>query len=279
AEMFVTVWLGIMTISTGEIVYANAGHDDPAIYTDKGEFKLLKEKHGFVIGGMKGVAYKNNTVTLNKGDKIFLYTDGLPEATAKDGNMFKITGMMDALNKHKEDTPKAVIEGIWQNVSEFMDGENQFDDLTMLCLSYQGKEKNDAAKMDVPANEENLHAVLEFIEEQATERGLSLKAINQIKIAAEEIFVNICKYAYGTGTGETEISVYENEELLCVCFTDSGVEYNPLEKPDPDVKAKAEDRQIGGLGIYMAKKLTDGISYERKDGKNILIMEKRIWKN
>ena len=125
----------------------------------------------------------------------------------------------------------------------------------------------------------NLEKVLEFIDEFVIKQGLPEKAKNQINLASEEIFTNVCRYAYDGKAGEVKISVYEKDALIYVAFADDGKEYNPLENKDPDVTLSAEERDVGGLGIYLVKKLTDGITYERKDGKNILILEKKIWKN
>lgn len=276
AEMFVTIWLGIMEISSGKIVYANAGHDDPAVYDGK-EFRLLKSKHGFVIGGMSGVKYTDCEMVLKPNDKLFLYTDGLPEATNSDMQMFKIEGMLQALNSCGDLSPDRIINGVWDKVNGFVLDAPQFDDLTMLCIQYNGEKSFN--NMKIKADRNNLNNVLDFIEEQAEKSGLSFKAINQMKIAAEEIFVNICNYAYDKDGGEIEISIYDQDSCFYICFSDSGKEYDPLSKEDPDITLSAEERNIGGLGIYMAKKLSDGISYERKDGKNILILEKKIWKN
>ena len=141
ADMFVTVWLGILEISTGKLVSANAGHDDPAVYRRDGRFEIVKEKHGFVIGGMEGMRYKNNEITLNPGDKLFLYTDGVPEATDQNDEMFTVGRTIDALNEHKEEAPKQIIEGVRDSVSAFVGDAPQFDDMTMLC--FELKEANE----------------------------------------------------------------------------------------------------------------------------------------
>ena len=103
AEMFVTMWLGILEISTGKITAVNAGHDDPAIYRNGKVFELAKEKHGLVVGAMGGLKYKSYEIQLNPGDKLFLYTDGVPEATRSDNAMFDIERMISSLNKRKRE--------------------------------------------------------------------------------------------------------------------------------------------------------------------------------
>lgn len=134
ADMFETVWLGILEISTGKIIAANAGHEYPAIFRKDGEFELFKDKHGFVLGGMPGMKYKEYELQLNEGDKLFLYTDGLPEATNIENQMLGTDGMIDALNRYKDGTPKEIIENVQKTVEVFVGEADQFDDLTMLCI-------------------------------------------------------------------------------------------------------------------------------------------------
>jgi sigma-B regulation protein RsbU (phosphoserine phosphatase) len=137
AQMFVTVWLGILEISSGHLYYANAGHEYPAICHD-GKFELLKDKHGLVLGGMESVRYTDYEIQLDKGDKIFIYTDGVPEATDKDNNLFGTDRMVDALNKNPKARPEEMLKNVRTAVDRFVGIAEQFDDLTMLCLEYRG---------------------------------------------------------------------------------------------------------------------------------------------
>ena len=142
-EMFVTVWLGILEISTGRFTCANAGHEYPAIFSEREteQFTLLRDKHGFVIGGMAGVRYKEYEFTMHPGDKLFVYTDGVPEATNADGKMFGTDRMIKVLNEDPEATPRKVLETVRKSVDVFVGDAEPFDDLTMLCLEYRGPEK------------------------------------------------------------------------------------------------------------------------------------------
>ena len=139
-EMFVTVWLGILEISTGRLTAANAGHEYPVIRQAGGSFELFKDRHGFVVGGMDGVKYKGYDLWLHPGDKLFLYTDGLPEATDGDQKMFGVERMLATLNEHQNETPGTILTKVHRAVDAFVDGAEQFDDLTMLCIEYKGKQ-------------------------------------------------------------------------------------------------------------------------------------------
>ncbi|MDR1508411.1 MAG: ATP-binding protein [Synergistaceae bacterium] len=126
-------------------------------------------------------------------------------------------------------------------------------------------------ELEVNAEIENLDAVLEFIGGEIS--GLLAKTRNKILIAAEEIFVNIALYAYKSGIGKAVIRIAGNGDTT-IEFEDSGVPYDPLQKDDPDITLSAEEREIGGLGIFMAKSLMDDISYRREGNKNILTIRK-----
>lgn len=130
----------------------------------------------------------------------------------------------------------------------------------------------------IDATVENITAVTEFVEEKLMELDLPVKTSMQINVAIDELFGNIAMYAYNPEIGSAVVRVEVGGEppAVSLTFIDEGVQYNPLEKEDPDVSLSAEDRQIGGLGIYMVKKSMDEVSYEYKDGKNILRIVKKI---
>ncbi len=134
-DMFVTLWLGILELSTGKLTYANAGHEDPVIYKKAEErFELNVNKHGFVAGGMPGMKYVDFEVTLDHGDRLFIYTDGVPEATNGDNKMFGLEKMIDVLNENAKENLESLLDNMHKSVNAFVGDAPQFDDLTMLCL-------------------------------------------------------------------------------------------------------------------------------------------------
>ena len=137
-EMFVTVWLGILTISTGEMVTANAGHEDPFIRSRDGEFALKKSPHGLVLGSMKNMKYNNEKIILAPGDLLFMYTDGLAEATNSDGKRWGLDSVTKALNDHKTSSPAELLQEIKTDADAYVGDAKQFDDLTMLAIEYKG---------------------------------------------------------------------------------------------------------------------------------------------
>ena len=137
-EMFVTVWLGILDIESGIITAASAGHEFPAI-KHNGKYELLKDKHGFVLAGMENSKYKDYEIKLEKGDSLFVYTDGVAEATDANNELFGTTRMIEALNISPEADCEGILKNVQNKIDAFVQDAPQFDDITMLCLEYYGR--------------------------------------------------------------------------------------------------------------------------------------------
>ena len=137
-DMFVTVWLGILTISTGDVIAANAGHEYPFITGEDGKLTLYKDRHGMVIGAMGGIQYKDYGFKLAKGQRLFVYTDGVAEATNEKNELFGLERIEESLNRYDGDSPEGLIRYMKAEVDAFAGSMEQFDDITMLSLWYKG---------------------------------------------------------------------------------------------------------------------------------------------
>lgn len=137
-DMFVTVWLGVLEISTGKLTAASAGHEYPAVMRAGGDYELWKNKHGFVVGAMQGMHWKEFELQMHPGDRLFLYTDGVPEATSSDDELFGTDRMLDVLNTVKDASPENVLKGVRKAIDRFVKDAEQFDDITMLSVVYKG---------------------------------------------------------------------------------------------------------------------------------------------
>ena len=140
AQMFVTVWIGVLEISSGKMKAGNAGHEYPIIRRQNGQFEILKDRHDFVLGGMDKIVYHEYDIDLTPGSKIFLYTDGIPEATDANNRMFGMERLLNTLNEDPDADPKELLKNVRTAVDRFVNGAEQFDDLTMLCMEYKGKD-------------------------------------------------------------------------------------------------------------------------------------------
>lgn len=139
-DMFVTVWIGMLDLDTGKLVAANAGHEYPVVKHGEGAFELIKDKHGLMLGWGEFAEYTEYELQINPGDELFVYTDGVPEATNADEQLFGTERMMEALNSVRGDSPQNVLESVREAVDAFVGEAPQFDDLTMLCLQYRGSD-------------------------------------------------------------------------------------------------------------------------------------------
>ena len=138
-EMFVTVWFGILDLGSGILTAANAGHEYPIIKTPDGPFEVFKDKHGFVLGTMEGMRYKEYELHLEPGAKLFVYTDGLSEAQNSEEELFGRNRIVQALNSAMDESPEGLLRAVDEAVGEFVGDAEQFDDLTMLCVEYSGR--------------------------------------------------------------------------------------------------------------------------------------------
>jgi sigma-B regulation protein RsbU (phosphoserine phosphatase) len=133
-EMFVTVWFGVLEISTGKITAVNAGHEYPVIRQPGGSFEVFRDKHCPIVGGMEDIPYKQYEITLHKGGTLFVYTDGVPEATNTDNKMFGLERLTQSLNEQADASPKELLTKVRSDVDKFVGDAPQFDDLTMLAI-------------------------------------------------------------------------------------------------------------------------------------------------
>lgn len=270
AEMFVTVWLGILEISTGKMKCANAGHEYPAIMRKGGSFELFKDKHGFVLAGMEGARYREYELELDAGDRLVVYTDGVPEATNASNTLYGTDRMLRALNAAEGGSCRQLLEALHRDVDEFAGGADQFDDITMLCIEMKS---SDMKKINLAPTLEQLPQATDFFEGILAEAGAPMKAIAQVNVAVDEIFSNIARYSGATGV---VLGCSLKDGRATLRFSDNGRPYDPTEKPDPDTTQSAEEREVGGLGIFMVKKLMDEVTYEYADGSNILTLVKSL---
>ncbi len=142
ANMFVTAWMGILNTATGMVTFANAGHNPPLVKHADGTFEYLKTHAGFVLAGMEGIRYRKNELQLEPGDIIYLYTDGVTEATNLDNRLYGEDRLHTLLEKHLNSDAQTICDDVKRDVDSFVGDALQFDDITMLCLKYNGQEKN-----------------------------------------------------------------------------------------------------------------------------------------
>jgi serine phosphatase RsbU (regulator of sigma subunit)/anti-sigma regulatory factor (Ser/Thr protein kinase) len=277
--MFVTAWMGILDLTTGNVQFANAGHNPPLLKRTDGSFITLKTRAGFVLAGMEGVRYRVGEIALNEGDRLFLYTDGVPEATDIDNKLYGEDRLLSFMNQNASMEATKLLPALKSNIDEFVGEAPQFDDITMLMFDYKPKKGGEhMTNKTFSAKTQSLSEVLKFVEETLKDFECPMKTLTAICVAIEEVFVNVAHYAYPDGEGDMSLHIGFDAENRAITFriTDKGIPFDPLKKPDPDITLSAEDREVGGLGIFIAKKTMDSLSYSYENGENVLTMIKKI---
>ena len=283
AELFVTVWLGVVDLRTGHMTAANAGHEYPIIKSPDGDFEVLKDKHGFVIGGMPDMKYKEYELQLDPGSKLFVYTDGVVESTNLSNELFGMERTLKVLNKAKERDAQDVLRAVDDAIGVFVGTADQFDDITMLCFEYFGKDaealmNNSRKEITVTAVPQNVDSVTGFVNAELNAAGCPPKTRAKIDVAIDEIFANVSSYAYAPATGlvTVQFSLEKEPRAAVISFIDRGIPYDPLMAAEPDTTLSADERKIGGLGIFIVKQTMDDMQYRYEDGRNILTIKKQF---
>ncbi|MBR6999034.1 MAG: SpoIIE family protein phosphatase [Lachnospiraceae bacterium] len=291
AEMFITAWMGFLETDTGLVRFVNAGHNPPVLIRN-GHAEFLRQKVNLALAAMDSVPYREQTLQLQPGDLLFLYTDGVTEAENSAETLFGNDRLLSVLNRSFGSSERAcreVCAEVKKALTDYVGDAPQFDDITMLCLYYEGPGSVTVPaavtvpdsvtapdSITVPAAVDSLTEVVAFAEKRLTDAGCPKTIRQQIAVAVEEVFVNIANYAYEGGQGDATVSVRTENDTAVLEFRDHGAPFNPLEREDPDVSLSAEERPIGGLGIFMVKKTMDEVNYVRENDMNILTIRKKF---
>lgn len=264
--LFITAFECVLDLRTGEMAYVNAGHEPPFIARRNGSYQVCDVTPQFVLAGFDEMAYDAGTLQLAPGDRLFLFTDGVTEATNAAEQLFGMKRLEAVLGANAEKNPQELLQAVKQAVDGFVGEAEQFDDITMLGMVFQKKKDS----LTLRAELASLETVTDFANRFMESCGYDDKFQMQIDIVVEEIYVNICSYAYPDGSGDAALELAAEGGKLTLTFTDSGFAYNPLEREEPDITLSAQEREIGGLGVFMVKQIMDEAAYQRIDGKNIL---------
>ena len=270
AGMFVTAWMGILDLETGLISYANAGHNPPVVRHKDGSYEYLKGRANFVLAGMEGIRYKEQQLQLQQGDEIYLYTDGVTEAHNINKELFGEERLLASLNETSDMTVDEICKKVKYDVDVFQGEAEQFDDITMLCVRLNEVENK---MLSVNPTMETVPQVAAFVEEHLEQFEVPVKLTAKLMVALDEIYSNIVRYS---GASEAHIRIKKELDTLQLIFSDNGKPYNPLDAKEPDITASAEDRAIGGLGIFMVRKMMDNVEYEYTKGMNKLTLTTKL---
>lgn len=275
AGMFVTAWQGSIDLESGHMQYVCAGHNPPLVRHADGKFEYLRTRAGFILAGMETVSYKIQELQLSPGDIVYLYTDGVTEATNANNELFGDERLLEAVNSAQFDNMQQLCDIVKAEVDAFVGEAPQFDDITMVAFRYFGEAPAPEITFE-EATLDDIPKVIEFVETELEKLDFPMKSTMQMSVAIDELMSNIVRYAYPNRNGYVNVKLIAKEDpnRVYIRFEDEGIPYNPLKNEDPDTTLSAEDRQIGGLGIFIVKKTMDDVKYKYENGKNILTIKK-----
>lgn len=265
-NMFVTLFLGVLDLTTGKLNYCNAGHNAPILHQ-----RFMDVKHNLPLGVQRGFAYEAQQIQMHYNDALFLYTDGLTEAENGKHEQYGEQQMLDKIIALVDSRPREVVEQMYADVKRFVDGAQQSDDLTMLCIRYQTPAivmRNDIQQIPTLA---------EWIDALGIPQNLNMP----INLALEEAVSNVMLYAYpGRDDGKVIVEFVRSKthdgERLLFTITDTGIPFDPTAQKEADITLSAEERSIGGLGIHLVRQIMDEVVYRREETRNILTLIKKL---
>ena len=276
AGMFVTVWAATLDYTTGELTYVNAGHNPPLL-RHNGTWEWVRTRGGLFLGTYDTAKYRHSKLTLSPGDQLLLYTDGVNEAFSAKEELYSDQRLHEFLDGHTDLHPHQLVDALEQDLSAWSEGADQSDDITILSLEY-GVPPEVTGSITVDATLDHLDDIIDMIHEELANRKCPIATQNQLDVAIEEMFVNVCNYAYEgadtPGSCRVDYIYRADPSTITIQITDWGVPFNPLAHQDPSKPSSIAETMIGGLGILMAKRMTDDMSYLRDGDANVLAFRK-----
>lgn len=281
-NMFVTLFLGILDLRTGELCYCNAGHDAP-IHVQKDDVQCTKLPcvPNLPLGVLAGFSFEEQKAQLKVGDTLFLYTDGLTEAENSAHELYGEQRMLEAISHQQSEVScQELVEKVTLRVKSFVGEAQQSDDLTMFAVRMLNASPTAGHKDDsnthftlVMRNDiKQIPTLAEWIDTLGLPQDLNMP----INLALEEAVSNVMLYAYPGKSGKVLVEADKSAQQIVFTITDSGVPFDPTQQEEPDITQSAEDRPIGGLGIFLVRQIMNEVRYERKEGKNILTLTKKL---
>lgn len=258
-------------------MYCNAGHNPPYILKADSTIEILPTNPNIPVGVFNEYKYENQETKLQHGDVIFLYTDGLTEAENDNAELYSEKRLTMCLKNIKNNAEtKEIVDCVQKDVINHVENADQSDDLTMMAIKYKVIIKNEYITIENEMSEMN--KVHDFVDNLCMDLNLNSELTMSLNLAVEEIVANVIMYAYENSKNKKIDIAKEIDENGNVIFTiiDSGIPFDPIEKSDPDINMPAEDRPIGGLGIFIVKQIMDEVKYFRVKNLNILKMKKYI---
>ena len=283
SDMFVTFFMGVLDLPTGRLRYCNAGHNAPVTIASTSRHsphptQFLEVIPNLPFGIITEWKYEEQEVVMVHGDTIFLYTDGLNEAENFRHQPFGEQAILNVAETIGTLSAKEQTEAMTEAVGRHVNGAEQSDDLTILCLKYLPiqDEHVHSSHLTLLNNVDELNKLPEFVDTVCEEAGIDMMMVTSLNLALDEAVTNVVLYAYGEREGTVDIEAVYTDKYMKFIITDSGIPFDPTQTQEVDITLGVEERPIGGLGIHLVRQIMDTVNYERTDGKNILTLTKKL---
>jgi len=278
ASMFVTIFLAILDLNTGELRYSNAGHNPPYMRRNDGKLVRLDQRHGPVIGALEGMVFAQDSVTMSAGDLLFAYTDGITEAMDVEQNLYDESRLVTVLASLDSSSAEKSVQASVADVRAFQGRAEQADDITIIATTFYGSpEGRESRVLDlVLANQiPEIERVNLAFNEFAETEGIATPVRRSVNLVLDELLNNVISYAFANDADhEIEVGFELSNDRLSVTISDDGVPFNPFAGSPPDTGLSIEQREMGGLGIHLVRKMMDEVSYNRRTARNVVILVK-----
>ena len=272
--MFMTCFVGVLDLPSGRMRYSNAGHNSPVLVNNS--VGMLPCDSNVPIGVMKDWTFTAQETLIDPETVVFLYTDGLTEAEDIQTNQFGEKKMLEVL-KTVNRKPEDIIAKMSEEVTGFVGEADQSDDITMMAVHYTKYHKDVTMQrsLTITNDMDNIDKLTAFVEETCENVNFDMETTMQLNLAIEEAVVNIINYAYPKNIkGLINIMAQANDNRIKFVISDKGRPFDPTARQEINTNIPLEDRQIGGLGIHLIRKIMDSINYERIKDENILTLRK-----
>jgi sigma-B regulation protein RsbU (phosphoserine phosphatase) len=283
AFMFVTIFIGILDIRTGNLIYTNAGHNPPYIKQKAGSIMRLDQRHGPVVGAMPDLVYKEEKTRLSKDDMLFMYTDGITEAKDPMKKLFSEKKLAELLTSGDYESAEEAVQETISEVKKFEGAADQADDITVLAVQFLRIPEEISAptlKLTVHNDLEEIKRVKEAFNAFSEQCGIQTPIRRKINVVFDEMLNNIISYAYRDDDDHhIDIKAELSGEQLTISIMDDGIPFNPFGVETPDTGLSLEDRKIGGVGVHLVRNFMDKVSYQRRIDNNVITLTKNLNEN
>ena len=273
---FVTMFVGILNLTTGHLDYCNAGHEAPLVIKKEGE-KLtstcLPVKPNLPVGALPEWDYEGQEAQLQSGDMLFLYTDGLSEAKNTAGEQLGRDRVMELASEHSHETTRKLVESMDEAVKLHAGDADQSDDITLLAIKCPQLAMAHC-QLSMRSSMEDIASLTPFISEATEQAGMEEKEAKRIRLAVEEAVANVINHGEATNIN---LNTSVENDMLVFTINDDGLPFDPTQASATDLSVPPDQRPPGGMGIILLHQMTDGLAYQRIDGHNILTMKKKIY--